>query len=156
MKVIKVVVIGPPEAGKSTLIGALSPNAINLAVRGRTVAMDHATFARNGVAVSLVGVPGQTRFAGVREVLAKGARLAVWVHPADHSPDQETARIVGQLADGGVPYVVFVNHRSVGPWPDGWAPPRSAPEPTSVVHGNLGDPECSLEPLEESIVRLAV
>ena len=59
----KVLVVGAAEAGKSTLIKSLSPGAINLEVNGRTVAMDHGMLRRAGSSLSLVGVPGQQRFA---------------------------------------------------------------------------------------------
>ena len=147
------VVVGPPEAGKSTLIKALSPTAMNLEVQGRTVAMDHGTATIAGVAVSLIGVPGQTRFAAIREVLTRGTRLAVWVHPADQILDLETRELIRRLAVEGVPYVVLVNHRAAGPWANGWAQPADLPEPHEVIHGNLGDRDHWLHLVEASIAR---
>ena len=61
MKAAKVLVVGAGEAGKSTLIRALAPNAMNLAVRGRTIAMDHAMLEYDDCRLSIVGVPGQQR-----------------------------------------------------------------------------------------------
>ena len=112
MQLGKVLVVGAGEAGKSTLIACLSPTAVNLEVEGRTVAMDHATLTRNGARLSLVGVPGQGRFEVVREALAVGARLALWVHRAGEPADVASARLVGNLAALGVPYLVIVNHHA--------------------------------------------
>lgn len=44
-------VVGPGEAGKSTLIARLCPGAINLHAGGRTVALDHGTLRAGGDAV---------------------------------------------------------------------------------------------------------
>ncbi|MCP4902225.1 MAG: hypothetical protein GY906_35105 [bacterium] len=53
MRMGKALVVGAAEAGKSTLIKAISPTAMNLAVNGRTVAMDHATLERSSRRLSV-------------------------------------------------------------------------------------------------------
>jgi signal recognition particle receptor subunit beta len=132
----KVLVVGAAEAGKSTLIRALCPGAVNLEVNGRTVAMDHATLSRDGMVLSLVGVPGQPRFEPVREVLAFGARCAVWVHRAGGAPDPLTASLVARLAERQVPYLVYVNHHR-GLDGSGWPAPAGLSAPHAVVEGDL-------------------
>lgn len=151
MRLGKVLVVGPGEAGKSTLIGALCPDALNLSVRGRTVAMDHASLRRNGHSVSLVGVPGQARFAAVREALAGGAVASVWVHRAGLPNDAATEDLVAQLAADGVPYLVYLNHHLSDQRDGEWVVPRSCPTPRVVVSGNLLHPGTSLERLQEEL-----
>jgi hypothetical protein len=135
----KLIVVGPGEAGKSTLIARLVEGAVNLAVRGRTVAMDHGMLRRAGARLSLVGVPGQSRFAAVREALSVGAVGAVWVHPAGEAADAETAALLGSTRPAPLPYLVYVNHRAGASLPSGFeAPPLLAP-PRGVFAGDLAD-----------------
>ncbi len=126
MRIGKVLVVGAAEAGKSTLIKAISPTAMNLAVNGRTVAMDHATLERSGRRLSVVGVPGHRRFRVVREALAADAGAAIWVHRAGQPVDLETAGLATNL--GEVPYVVFINHHRDTHTADGWIQPPAGPE----------------------------
>jgi signal recognition particle receptor subunit beta len=135
-RVGKVVVLGPAEAGKSTLIQALTRSPMNLAVRGRTVSMDHGMLERDGVSLSIVGVPGQERFAPVRASLLEGACAAVWVHPAGTLLDQTTATTVTELAARGIPHVVFVNERRGSTDGDGWHPDAHLPIPREVIRGD--------------------
>lgn len=133
----KLIVVGPGEAGKSTLISRLVEGAVNLAVGGRTVAMDHGLLRRAGARLSLVGVPGQPRFAAVREALSVGAAGAIWVHPAGEEPDGETVALLGATSPAPLPYIVYVNHRAGGAVRGGFeAPPPLAP-PQGVFVGDL-------------------
>jgi signal recognition particle receptor subunit beta len=132
----KVVVLGPAEAGKSTLIQALTLSSMNLAIHGRTVAMDHGMLERDGVALSIVGVPGQDRFAPVRASLIEGARVAIWVHPAGEGADQVTAALVSELAGAGIPYLVFVNEREGVANRNSWSQLPGLPPPREVICGD--------------------
>jgi len=155
MRVGKVLVIGAGEAGKSTLIQALSDDAMNLEVGGRTVAMDHATLVDGDRRLSLVGVPGQKRFDVVRSVLAEGARGAVWVHRAGDPIDPQTTDLVLQLGGKTVPYIVYVNH-SDGAEPNGsWNCPEGCGQPRTIIEGNLLHPGASLFVLWKEIWKLA-
>lgn len=133
----KLIVVGPGEAGKSTLIARLVDGALNLAVRGRTVAMDHGLLRRAGARLSLVGVPGQPRFAAVREALSVGAVGAIWVHPAGEEPDAGTAELLGAVRPAPLPYVVYVNHRAGAAVRRAFEPPRPLAPPVGVFAGDL-------------------
>ena len=146
--------MGAAEAGKSTLIGALSPGAMNLAVNGRTVAMDHGTLERAGRTLSLVGVPGQQRFAPVREVLVSGALGLVWVHRHGRAVDRDTAGLVAALCAEGVPYIVFVNCPGSWPGDDGWQAPRDLPRPRVVLGGDPLTDSVLVRCIQEEIWRL--
>ncbi len=136
-RVRKVLVLGVGEAGKSTLVAALCERPLNLAVGGRTVAMDHGMLRRGNRALSLVGLPGQKRFAGVREALLTGAAGAVWVVRPASGADPESASLLTRLR---LPYFVFVNYRdgeSAGP---PFRTPAGLTDPAAVLAGNLGRP----------------
>jgi signal recognition particle receptor subunit beta len=152
VKLGKVLVVGAAEAGKSTLIRALCPGALNLAVNGRTVAMDHATLSRDDMMLSLVGVPGQPRFQPVREALAVGARCAVWVHRAGAPSDPLTTSLVARLIDRQVPYLVYVNHHRASTTA-GWPAPAGLAPPEAVLEGDLIDPDGSVGHLVEAVWR---
>jgi signal recognition particle receptor subunit beta len=150
----KVLVVGAGEAGKSTLIRALVPEAVNLSVNGRTVAMDHATLRRGSSSLSLVGVPGQQRFAPVREVLTAGTWCVVWVHRAGQAPDLDTAHLVMDLARHHVPFLVFVNRHGADIARSGWTLPPGLPPPRGVFAGDPVARPDGLEPLCEGLWRM--
>lgn len=149
MRVAKVLVVGAAEAGKSTLIGALTPSAMNLAVNGRTVAMDHGTLERSGMRLSLVGVPGQRRFRVVREALSTGAQAAIWVHRSGDQIDPETTLLISDLQP--VPYLVYINHSDGTDGSDDWVTPEPCPPPKALISGNLMSPGRSLDVLIATI-----
>lgn len=132
----KVIVVGPGEAGKSTLIQRLVAGAVNLATNGRTVAMDHGTMRRGSARLSLVGVPGQPRFTAVREALAVGAAGAVWVHPEGEEVDPDTVGLLGSVA-GPLPYLVYVNRRAGQPGRGVFRAAQSLPPPIAILGGDL-------------------
>jgi signal recognition particle receptor subunit beta len=151
VKAAKILVAGAGEAGKSTLIQALVPGAMNLSVRGRTISMDHAMLQCNGFRLSIVGVPGQERFGAVREVLAEGARGIVWVHRSGFSTDTETSLLVRDLSTAKVPYVVLVNHFGLICRPHGWSCPDGLPPPTRIIECDLKAPGDVLSILREEL-----
>lgn len=154
MRVAKVLVAGAGEAGKSTLIQALVPDAMNLEVRGRTIAMDHATLVCGGDRYSIVGVPGQERFGTVREVLAEGANGVIWVHRAGCATDPETTALLRGLTDRDVPYLVLINHTNGGNGRHGWSLPVGLPGPETIIECDLWKPEGVLSRLREEIRKL--
>jgi len=151
VRAAKVLVVGAGEAGKSTLIRALAPDAMNLAFRGRTIAMDHAVMEYNGFRLSIVGVPGQQRFGAVREILAEGARGIVWVHRSGFSTDSETTCLVREVSGNDVPYLVLVNHFGLVCRPHGWTQPDNLPSPTAIIECDLEAPGDALAVLRDEM-----
>jgi len=76
---VKVVVLGPPGSGKTTLIKTLCPNAVaierTLRDTGRktTVALDYGKVEVDGKEVVFLGTPGHERFQFMLDILLKGA-----------------------------------------------------------------------------------
>jgi len=102
---VKVLVLGPAEAGKSTLIQALCEDAINLHVRGRTVALDYGTREYKDVIFHFFGVPGQERFASVQESLMTGSHVAIVVVPQGIPLDPLTRHWCNLLVKRGIPLI---------------------------------------------------
>jgi len=152
--VAKVVVVGRAEAGKSTLVNALTARAMNLAVRGRTVGMDHGLLERGADALALVGLPGQKRFAPVRDVLVSGARGALFVHPAGEAYDPATVALLSGHVLRNVPYLVFVNRREATPAGVAEEPPPGLRPPKAILSGDLAQPGPILRDLQEATWRL--
>lgn len=150
---VKVIVVGPGEAGKSTLISRLVAGAVNLAVSGRTVAMDHGMLRRLDARISLVGVPGQSRFAAVRDALAVGAVGAIWVHPAGEPADRETMTLLRSRPGGHLPYLVYVNWRAGAGAPPRFETPEGLAPPQAVLVGNLL--QSALDDLVEAVWEVA-
>ncbi len=147
----KVVILGAAEAGKSTLITTLCPNSMNLHVDGRTVAMDHGMLSRGSSCLSLVGVPGQQRFAAVRDALVAHALAAVWVHAAGAETDLSTTELIRRTA---LPYLVYVNLHGRGGGE--WLTPTVLRRPRAVLVGDLLDPMRSeVDTLKMGIWKLA-
>lgn len=149
-----IVILGPAEAGKSTLIRLLGDGAVNLEHRGRTVGMDHAMLRDGDREAMLLGVPGQERFSAVREILTGMSSAAVWVRPPSGEADTLTAELLASIARP-LPYLVFVNQRDGGRGPGDLAPaPAPVDPPRDVVVGNLlGDPSAR-ERLRNAMWRL--
>jgi uncharacterized protein len=143
MSAIKVVVFGKGEAGKSTLIQKLIPGAMNIEKDGRTIAMDYGTLAYEGRKYHFWGTPGQARFGPVREVLATGVDVAVFVNDSSRYFDDEDRAILAEMDRMGIRYVLFINHK-----PEGKKERRSTerlleglPRPYRIVEGSAKSDE---------------
>lgn len=114
MSAVKVVIFGKGEAGKSTLINKLVPGAMNIEHKGRTVALDYGTVTYKDIKFHIFGTPGQVRFTPVREVLAQGVDVAVFVNDSSRYFDADDRTIMREMNTAGVPYVFFINHKPEG------------------------------------------
>jgi signal recognition particle receptor subunit beta len=155
LKAAKILIVGAPEAGKSTLVRLVAERSLNLEHRGRTVALDHGILRSGPQTLSLVGVPGQERFAVVREALAVRATGAVWVHRPSASPDPSTVALLRGLGQE-VPYLVLVNERRDDSPSTGFPAPADLPPPREVIHGDLLGDSTTRERLEAAMWRLVV
>lgn len=105
----KVVIVGKDEAGKSTLVQNIIPTAMNIERKGRTIALDYGNKEHKGFKLHLFGTPGQTRFRIVREVVARGMDIAVWVLDYSRRFDERDQDILDFLNEAKVPFIVFAN-----------------------------------------------
>lgn len=150
MRTVKVVVFGKGEAGKSTLIRQLVPDAMNIEHQGRTVALDYGTITFEDVKFHIFGTPGQMQFTPVREVLAMGLDVAVFVNDSSRYFDDEDRQIMAEMSAAGVPYIFFINHK-----PEGRKERRSTsrlledqPHPAKIIEGSAASDESVQELLE--------
>ncbi len=107
---VKVLVIGPFGAGKTTLIKTVCPNAVLTerplkvplgSKKTFTVALDYGVVEMNGTKVHLFGAPGQERFSFMLDVLARGVdALIVLLHGSEGGKYIEFAKKLGK------PYIV--------------------------------------------------
>jgi len=109
MNQVKVVIVGKDEAGKSTLVQNIIPSALNIERQGRTIALDYGNKEHKGYKLHLFGTPGQTRFRVVRDVIARGMDIAVWVLDYSRRFDERDQDILDFLNESKVPFIVFAN-----------------------------------------------
>ncbi len=107
----KVVLYGKSEAGKSTLVRRLIPDAVNINHEGRTTAMDYGTFRSGEVSFHLFGTPGQPHFKPVREVISQGMDAAILVVDSTRCLDHEDGELIKELGTAKVPYIVFLHQK---------------------------------------------
>jgi signal recognition particle receptor subunit beta len=121
---LKLVITGPFNAGKTTLIQTISEVAVvgtdrdvtdetrNIK-RRTTVAMDFGRLSFAGdLALFLFGTPGQRRFEVMWEILSEGMiGFILLVHAGDRRSEEEAAHILQTFcAYADVPFVVGVTH----------------------------------------------
>lgn len=109
MKLAKIVIVGKDEAGKSTLVQNIIPGALNIERHGRTIALDYGNIEHKDYKLHLFGTPGQTRFRIVRDIVARGMDMAVWMLDYSRRFDERDDEILEFLNESKVPFLVFAN-----------------------------------------------
>ena len=121
---LKIVVTGPFNAGKTTLIGTISEVAVvgtdrdvtdstRQIKRKTTVAMDFGRLSfASDLALFLFGTPGQRRFEIMWEILSEGMiGFILLVNAADRRSEEEAAHILDTFCRyADVPFVIGVTH----------------------------------------------
>ena len=107
----KIVIFGKSEAGKSSLIRRLVPGALNVEHRGRTVALDYGKIIFRDQEFHLFGTPGQAHLTPVRECLTEGIDVAIFVMDSSRRFDKEDIKLLKELEELKVPYLIFVNQK---------------------------------------------
>jgi len=117
----KILITGPYNAGKSTLVKQLSETAVSVDRLGTTIALDHGYVEKKGFACNLFGTPGQERFDWIMEVLSKDVWGVILI--VDSTQPETFPRALEMLEKvkaEHIPFVVFANKQDV----EGALPPE--------------------------------
>jgi small GTP-binding protein len=110
---LKIVVFGAFNAGKSTFIHTLDPEArhteADIVGGTTTVALDFGRILIGDRHVYLFGTPGQERFEFAREIISRGIDGAIVIVDATADVDEFTGHVCRGLRAAGIPRVVALN-----------------------------------------------
>lgn len=109
----RVLVTGPHNAGKSTVVQALSETAVSIDRMGTTIAFDYGSLDISGVAVELLGTPGQERFEFIFKIFAREVNGILLVVDSTRPEDLPRAKEMRRLAGEQFPLVVLANKRDL-------------------------------------------
>lgn len=110
----KILVTGPYQSGKSSLVGAVSKISVSVDRLGMTVALDHGYLDYKGFAADLYGTPGQEVFDPLLEYIAEDAVGVILV--LDSTLPETFGRAKEMLAKTksyGLPIVVAANKQDL-------------------------------------------
>jgi|Deesub1362A_J573_1020465.scaffolds.fasta_scaffold42762_1 hypothetical protein len=107
----KIVIFGKAEAGKSTLISHIIPDALNVHHRGRTIALDFGSLSYKGKDLHFFGTPGQLRFDCLRDIIALKADLSLMVFDGSRPLDTEDEKILNEIEVLNLPMLALLNQK---------------------------------------------
>lgn len=105
----RILVTGPFNAGKSSVVRALSKTSVSIDRMGTTIAFDYGNVDLFGLEAEIFGTPGQERFEFVFKIFAREVSGVLLVVDATRPDDFGRARQMVDLVGPGVPYVVLAN-----------------------------------------------
>ncbi|HKW42595.1 MAG TPA: ATPase domain-containing protein [Thermoplasmata archaeon] len=105
----RILVTGPFNAGKSTVVKALSEKAISVDRMGTTVAFDYGSVNITGIEAEIFGTPGQERFEFIFKIFAREVSGVLLVVDAGHPDDLPRAKQMLDLVGPRIPFVVLAN-----------------------------------------------
>jgi len=105
----RILVTGPFNAGKSTVVQTLSEKAVSIDRMGTTVAFDYGNVNVMGIEAEVFGTPGQERFEFIFKIFAREVNGVLLVVDATRPQDFERARHMLALVGPKLPYVVLAN-----------------------------------------------
>jgi len=109
MPVKKIVIFGKGEAGKSTFLSTIIPDAININHRGRTIALDFGTYRHNGKVFHFYGTPGQARFDCLRDIIAINAHHSLMIFDSSHPLEEDDRNILEEVRRLAIPFTGVLN-----------------------------------------------
>lgn len=109
----KIVVLGPYNAGKTTLIHALAEDAVSVERAGTTVALDHGTLDYKGFFIELFGTPGQPQFEPILDMMMNGAVGFILVVDSADTSSFGRAKELFDKCRGKAPIVVAANKQDL-------------------------------------------
>lgn len=110
----KLVVAGPPDAGKTTFIHTVSQAARSAEYQGTTVGIDRGIVEQEGLRIELFGAPGQERFAAVAEpLIASAVGLLVILDATETERFSSVLPLVERAQKEGKAIVVAANKQDL-------------------------------------------
>lgn len=105
----RIMVTGPFNAGKSTVVKALCEKSISIDRMGTTVAFDYGSVNITGIEAEIFGTPGQERFEFIFQIFAREVSGILLVVDATRPEDFERATHMLALIGPRIPYVLLAN-----------------------------------------------
>src|SRR5213596_1552545 len=105
----RILVTGPFNAGKSTVVKAVSEKSISIDRMGTTVAFDYGNVNVTGIEAEVFGTPGQERFEFIIKIFAREVSGVLLVVDASHPDELSRARQMLDLVGPRIPYVILAN-----------------------------------------------
>ncbi|TLZ47076.1 MAG: GTP-binding protein [Methanobacteriota archaeon] len=105
----RILVTGPFNAGKSTVVRALAEKAISIDRMGTTVAFDYGNVNITGIEAEIFGTPGQERFEFIFKIFAREVSGVLLVIDATRPEELPRAKQMLDLVGPRIPYVVLAN-----------------------------------------------
>jgi uncharacterized protein len=111
-QMVKIVVFGKGEAGKSTFIRSIIPTAVNIEHKGRTVALDFGDITIAGKKIHLYGTPGQTRFNVIRDIISSYTHGSIILFDSAAQLTQDDQYVIKEVMELDVPFVSVLNKKA--------------------------------------------
>jgi len=105
----RILVTGPFNAGKSTVVRHLCEKTISVDRMGTTVAFDYGNVEVMGLEAEVFGTPGQERFDFIFQIFAREVNGVLLVIDSTRPEDFERGRQMLDLVGRNVPVVVLAN-----------------------------------------------
>ena len=105
----RILVTGPFNAGKSTVVKALSEKSVSIDRMGTTVAFDYGNVNVTGIEAEIFGTPGQERFEFIFKIFAREVSGVLLVIDATHPDELPRAKQMLELVGPRIPFVVLAN-----------------------------------------------
>ena len=105
----RILVTGPFNAGKSSVVKALSKTSVSVDRLGTTVAFDYGNVEVMGLEAEVFGTPGQERFDFIFQIFAREVNGVLLVIDSTRPEDFERGRQMLDLVGRNVPVVVLAN-----------------------------------------------
>ena len=105
----RVLVTGPDNAGKSTVVKNLCNTSVSIDRMGTTVAFDYGNVDTMGLEAEVFGTPGQERFEFIFKIFAQEVNGILLVVDASRPEDLEKAKSILVMVGPGLPFVIVAN-----------------------------------------------
>src|SRR5438046_992188 len=105
----RILVTGPFNAGKSTVVRALSEKSVSIDRMGTTVAFDYGNVNITGIEAEIFGTPGQERFEFIFKIFAREVSGILLVIDATHPDELPRPKQMLDLVGPRIPFVVLEN-----------------------------------------------